>query len=172
LALVGALSVTMWQMQATRAERDRAEAALAQSETVTAFLAGLFEASDPRGNRGDTLTSYQLLERGVAQIEALQNEPLVQARMLDVVGRVYYGLAAYDQADRLLSRSLAIRQAEHGPSHPDVAESLQSLAVLRLSQGRYDEAEDHFRRAPDLRSRLLGETHPLVAERQARSEER
>lgn len=167
LALVGALSVTMWQMQATRAERDRAEAALAQSETVTAFLAGLFEASDPRGNRGDTLTSYQLLERGVAQIEALQNEPLVQARMLDVVGRVYYGLAAYDQADRLLSRSLAIRQAEHGPSHPDVAESLQSLAVLRLSQGRYDEAEDHFRRALDLRSRLLGETHPLVAESQA-----
>ncbi len=164
LALVGALSVTVWQMQAPRAERDRAEAALTQSETVTAFLSGLFEASDPYGSRGDTLTSYQLLERGVAQIEALGGEPLIQARMLDVVGRVYRSMAAYDQADRLLSRALALRQSGLGPAHPDIAESLQSLAVLRLSQGRYDEGEGLFRRALDMRRALLGEAHPHVAE--------
>ncbi len=38
---------------------------------------------------------------------------------------------------RLLSRALAIREKALGPEHPDVATSLNNLALLYDDQGRY-----------------------------------
>ncbi|MEQ9367640.1 MAG: tetratricopeptide repeat protein, partial [Coleofasciculus chthonoplastes F3-SA18-01] len=47
-----------------------------------------------------------------------------------------------------------------GDEHPDVASSLNNLAGLYDSQGRYDKAEPLFLQALDLRKRLLGDDHP------------
>ena len=44
-----------------------------------------------------------------------------------------------------------------------MAESLGSLANLHSSQGRYSEAEPLLRQALEMRQRLLGNEHPLVA---------
>jgi tetratricopeptide (TPR) repeat protein len=50
-----------------------------------------------------------------------------------------------------------------GERHPQVAGSLNNLAYLYQSQGRYDEAEPLYRQALELRRELLGERHPQVA---------
>ena len=50
-----------------------------------------------------------------------------------------------------------------GENHPNVALSLNNLAELYYSQGRYSEAEPLFKQALDLRKRTLAENHPLVA---------
>jgi CHAT domain-containing protein len=50
-----------------------------------------------------------------------------------------------------------------GHSHPDVADSLNNLAALYSSQGRYSEAEPLYRQALEMRKRLLGDNHPSVA---------
>ncbi|TVQ15794.1 MAG: tetratricopeptide repeat protein, partial [Leptolyngbya sp. DLM2.Bin27] len=50
-----------------------------------------------------------------------------------------------------------------GEAHPDVASSLNNLALLYKSQGRYSEAEPLLQQALALRKQLLGETHPDVA---------
>src|SRR5690606_5997191 len=64
LSLVGGLSAALWQAGIANRERDRAtqalaqtESALQQSEEVSAFLAGLFEVSDPTEGRQDTLSA-------------------------------------------------------------------------------------------------------------------
>ncbi|MEH2458045.1 tetratricopeptide repeat protein, partial [Nostoc sp.] len=44
-----------------------------------------------------------------------------------------------------------------------VATSLNDLALLYNSQGRYDQAEPLFLQALELRKRLLGDAHPSVA---------
>ncbi len=44
-----------------------------------------------------------------------------------------------------------------------MALSLNNLANLYRSQGRYTEAEPLYLQALDLRKRLLGDNHPLVA---------
>lgn len=50
-----------------------------------------------------------------------------------------------------------------GPEHPDVATSLNNLALLYYSQGRYAEAEPLFQRALAIWTRALGPEHPDVA---------
>ncbi|MEH2111484.1 tetratricopeptide repeat protein, partial [Nostoc sp.] len=47
-----------------------------------------------------------------------------------------------------------------GEEHPDVAASLNNLALLYNSQGRYSEAETLYIQALDLCERQLGRNHP------------
>ena len=50
-----------------------------------------------------------------------------------------------------------------GAEHPSVATSLNNLAGLYESQGRYTEAEPLYIKALDMRKKLLGAEHPDVA---------
>ena len=50
-----------------------------------------------------------------------------------------------------------------GDEHPDVATSLNDLALLYKNQGRYDDAELLYIQALDIRKKLLGDKHYDVA---------
>jgi tetratricopeptide (TPR) repeat protein len=58
---------------------------------------------------------------------------------------------------------LVIREKALGPNHPDVAESLNNLAVLYKNQGRYTDAEPLYRRSLTIEEKALGPDHPAVA---------
>jgi tetratricopeptide (TPR) repeat protein len=47
-----------------------------------------------------------------------------------------------------------------GDNHPDVALSLNNLALLYQSQGRYTEAEPLYLEAINIATQALGENHP------------
>jgi tetratricopeptide (TPR) repeat protein len=59
---------------------------------------------------------------------------------------------------------LALRHQLLGEKHPDIAQSMNNLAVLYLSQGKYSEAEPLLIQALALWRKLLGEEHPHVAQ--------
>ena len=61
-------------------------------------------------------------------------------------------------------RSLAIQEKALGPNHPDVAMSLNNLAVLYGDQGRYADAEPLYKRSLAIKEKALGPDHPDVAE--------
>ena len=50
-----------------------------------------------------------------------------------------------------------------GPSHPDVAASLNNLAVVYHKQGRYADAEPLYKRSLTIREETLGSDHPEIA---------
>ena len=50
-----------------------------------------------------------------------------------------------------------------GETHPNVASSLNNLAILYKNQGRYELAETLYLQALQMRKQLLGESHPDVA---------
>ena len=56
---------------------------------------------------------------GEARAEKLAGQPLVQARMLDTIGRVYASLGQHERAEPLLRRALSIRRAQRGGAHGD-----------------------------------------------------
>ena len=60
-------------------------------------------------------------------------------------------------------RALKILEKHLGAEHPDVANSLNSLANLYSDQGKYDEALAHYLRALKIREKHLGAEHPDVA---------
>ena len=50
-----------------------------------------------------------------------------------------------------------------GPDHPEVATSLNNLAVLYSAQGKYAEAEPLYKRSLAIHEKALGPDHPDVA---------
>jgi non-specific serine/threonine protein kinase/serine/threonine-protein kinase len=138
-----AATTTLW-LRATRAER----VATTEAETarqVSDFLEGLFVVSDPREALGDSITARELLDRGAENIlEDLEDQPLVQARLMTTMGLVYTNLGLYNQAEPMLDRALDIRQTLQGDEHPGVYQVLRHLGNLYRRQGRYGEAAPVF----------------------------
>ena len=68
--------------------------------------------------------------------------------------------SAYDQAEPLFRRALAIREAALGPDHPNTGKSLGNLAGVLQAKGDYDAAESLFRRALAINEAALEPDHP------------
>ena len=164
--LVVAFGVLM-SIQAHRIarERDRANREATASQQVTDFLVGLFKVSDPSEARGNSVTAREILDRGALKIRLdLKDQPLVQARLMRTIGRVYDSLGLYDQALSLQDSALAQRQRLLGEQHLDVAESLSGLGTVRTHKGDYEGARLLYEKALAMRKRLLGSEDPLVAD--------
>ena len=151
--------------QAGRAARQRDIAADAsrESQAVTAFVLGLFETSDPAETRGDTLTAAELVRRAAARAELLRNQPLAQARMLEVTAQLYHSLGQVENARAMLERALDIRQTVHTGEPLDVAGTLTQLASELRSLGRYAAADSDSRAALRIQTQVLGPEHPALA---------
>ncbi|MEX1309429.1 MAG: tetratricopeptide repeat protein [Candidatus Sulfomarinibacteraceae bacterium] len=144
-------------------ERDLAEARELEAKEIADFLIGIFKGADPERVRGETLTARELLDSGADRIGAeFADKPLSRARFMLVIGEIYRKLGMYEGAEELLKGAVEITEAA-GPeaaSSFDLAERLNSLAVLYATLGRYAEAEPLFRRVVALRSEALGPDHP------------
>lgn len=162
LALFAA-AMTVQTVRVTRAVAvARQEAQVARQ--VSEFLVGLFKVSDPGEAKGNQVTARELLDRGAAKIRTgLREQPVVQARLMDTMGVVYWRLGLHDQAQPLLEAALAQHEASLGPDHLDVAASLNSLGLLASDQGRYAAAGPLLQRSLALHERTLGPDDPGVA---------
>ena len=69
-----------------------------------------------------------------------------------------YDLTAID-----IQRALAIWEKVLGPEHPDVALSLNNLALLYHAQGQYAEAQPLYQRALAILEKTMSPEHPKVA---------
>lgn len=165
LVLLSAYAATV-TAQASRIRRalDQVTIEAHKAEQVTEFMLGLFEANDPAEARGDTITARELLDRGVARTRWLDGQPVLQAQMLDLVGRIRTDLGAYAQAEPVLEQALATRRRTLGSQHPDVAESLHHLANLAHLSGDHPRAVSLHREALVVRRESFGDGHPKTLE--------
>jgi tetratricopeptide (TPR) repeat protein/tRNA A-37 threonylcarbamoyl transferase component Bud32 len=163
LSLIGGLAAASWQAAVAADQRDRAEQALEESQKVSEFLAQLFQAADPTRSPGDTNAARAILRQGVAEVDGLAGQPLVQARMLDALGMVFVNLGEYDRAHQFIDRGLTLRRAELDSLHPDIVESLQHRGRVLRALSKYEEAERSYLLAADLLRRSGRPESPQAA---------
>ena len=160
LLLMGFSVATVLQANRITQERDRAERA-------TTFLVNLFQEFEPGQTQGSTVSTRDILDRGVEKIRReLHNQPLMQAKMLGVIGQVYQFWGLFPEAEPLLRETVAIRREHLGPNHLDVAESQLSLAVLLIDMEIPQEPERLLREALTIYRSKLGLRHLAVARAQ------
>jgi len=151
LVVLAGSGAVAWQARRANQERRRAEQALVESQSVSNFLIGLFEAQHPTSAMGEEPSAQALIERGLKRAELLSGQPLVQARMLDTIGRVYHGSGDLDRAEAPLRRALEIRRTHLGPQHQETASSAHNLAALLYDKGAYDESARDYEWALQVR---------------------
>jgi tetratricopeptide (TPR) repeat protein len=88
----------------------------------------------------------------------------VDALLLERLGTYCSRRAFYAEAETYLTRALHLLDRRAQTNLPDVAQTLNSLALLYYRQAHYQEAEAYHRRALELRERVLGPDHPKTAE--------
>ena len=120
-------------------ERDRARSEAAAAGSVSDFLVGVFEVSDPMAEgRGDSIRARELLDRGAARIETdLDGQPELQARMLGVIGRAYHNLSRSGRAEPLLQRAVELHRAASGDTSEAVVAAMQQLSEVQMQRGDY-----------------------------------
>ena len=79
------------------------------------------------------------------------------------VARFYEGKGLYQLAETWSEQCLQVCQILFPGDHPDVAASLNNLALLYKSQGRYEEAEPLHLNALEMRKRLFQGDHSYMA---------
>jgi serine/threonine-protein kinase len=160
VALVLGLGAAVWQAQVAAAERDRARTAQAEAEEAVTFLTNLFEDATPAEAAGDTLTVYDLVDRGRRRLSELSDQPTLQARMFDVVGEVHEKLSEYETADSLLRRSIQIQRTLPSPTPERLAEYLSERSSVKWKLGRYA-AADSLARQAQRQMRRAGATNTI-----------
>jgi tetratricopeptide (TPR) repeat protein len=91
---------------------------------------------------------------------------------------IFFLQKRYPEAEALYRRTLGIWETAMGSDNPDLATTLDNLAVVLASQEKFEEAEPLYRRSLALRERvtlaslnnlamvLEGNNHDIAAERQ------
>ncbi len=165
LALVlGVIGTVYGLLRATegrqRAERAEAKTALelARATEVKQLIKDMLVAAGPLVAQGEDTTllkrilddtSARLLEGGV-------EDELVAAELHFVVGSTYRLLGLHDVAEPHVLAAQAIRERRLGRDHPDSVSALTRVGLLRLYQGRYEEAEGNFVDALERSQRVHG----------------
>lgn len=84
--------------------------------------------------------------------------------ILSSLGRFLHGIGHLDQAERFLSRALAIHERTHGPDAPALADPLGDLAMVKAWRSPIG-AAPLLRRALAIDEQALDATHPDLASR-------
>lgn len=151
-AVAGAAVLASWYGVQLAAERAETAAETARTERLQQFLFGLFAGAEPDVGPARDLTVRRLLERGALTADLLQQDPDTQADMHQTLGALYTELGDFARAEALLEQALAQKSARLPAGAPRRVDAVVALAMLRIEQGRLDDAErlarDAVARAP------------------------
>ena len=149
--------------------RNAALTEAARAQRIQGLMLNLFTGGEEAAGPAEDLRVVSLIDRGVLEAENLNAEPAVQVSMYRTLGGIYQRLGNLTKAESLLQTSLDRRRALFGPDHPEVAESLVAMGLLRVGQAKLDEAERLVREGLEMSRRIFPPTTPLSLARQLRS---
>ncbi len=150
---------------------DRFSESIARGGLTEAERAAVLDDFDAKWSRVNTtdaalaLIDRAVLQPAVASIEAeLAGQPLVDAQLRQTVADRYRRLGLFDAAMPLQEAALGIRQRELGDAAAETIASLNAMAILLRSQGRFAESELRQREALRRCRENLPEADPLSLE--------
>ncbi|MEM8932339.1 MAG: serine/threonine-protein kinase, partial [Acidobacteriota bacterium] len=155
--LVGVTIERERQRRATERERDKAVA-------IQAFLMDVFAKADPGKGHDGRLEVRDLLHQGVAQIDALADQPTVQGDVSSVLGQIYRNLGFLDEGEALLRRALDLHIEHRGVDSTETCITRNQLGLLLDARGAFDEAARQFEAALDTTRRVRPDDQEAMAE--------
>ena len=169
LALVlGTIAATWQAAVATRArkaesrQRQAAELAEKDAETVAQYLIAVFQSPDP-ARKGRTITVAESLDRAANKLDTdLAEQPAQRARLQRVIGRTYQALGLHQQAIPLLAKVRDYYLSNIGLEHTNTLAAMSDLALSYRESGRLDEALKLREQAFKMYRKVSGPEHPYT----------
>jgi non-specific serine/threonine protein kinase/serine/threonine-protein kinase len=168
LVLMVAAGVSIWQGIVARKQRDRADAEAAVAKAVNQFLQDdLLSQANPESQNGTEskpdpdIKARTLLDRAAAQAgKRFAQQPLVEAEIQHTIGKAYYGLGLYKQAEQHLRRAYELSAAHRGVDDPETLDMLMAVSGAEIDQDENDAAVAAAKTVFEAESRTLGPENP------------
>jgi len=124
------------RLQAQAGEK-KAETEAAKSRMVAQFLKDMLQSIRPSVALGrDTTVIREMLDQTAARVgQDLADQPEVQADLQTTIAEVYRAIGKGEQAERIQRGALATRQGARGRGDPEVARTLNNLALILQPEG-------------------------------------
>jgi serine/threonine-protein kinase len=163
--VLGFTALTMWQRGVIQDERDAAVLAANRAKATSDFLVKVFQAADPRQAGNRNLTAFDLLQTGVASLQADTTlEPGVRATLHLALGHSLANLGHLDAGLESMRASVAASEKAFGRDSLETAERLQWMGDVLRRAGRLDEAFAALTEALAIRRRHVTAESDEVAE--------
>jgi CHAT domain-containing protein len=123
--------------------------------TITALL----RLAHTYRERGLNAQARQIMEEAISAYESMEpneNRPYYQAT-LGHLAKLYQQSGRYADAEKLLTKSLAITKQEKGEYSLNYAHTLNTLGSLYKSTHRYAEAESVLKQALEIEAKIVGQ---------------
>ncbi|MFP8488976.1 tetratricopeptide repeat protein [Gracilimonas sp. Q87] len=159
VTLIILISTALYYTDQLRHERNIAKTEAQTANEVTDFLIELFEANAPVNSRGNEITAIQLLNTGEKKIGNLSSQPLVQNRLMEVLGSIYSLLNKLEKADSLKYQSVELSKDLYSVSDPELAKAYFSLAQTKHVLGDYDKTLALVDTALEYQSKIFEKPH-------------
>lgn len=156
LVLVSVAALTIYYTTRLADERDRATLAAGQASEVAAFLTGLFESASPHESKGEQITAVDLLQQGRKRIEALQDQPRLQAELMRIMAGSMTALGELDASIEMLKRVLELKEAEVPQDVISISQTTHNLAEALRQNNDLRQAEYYERRTLAIAVQELG----------------
>ncbi len=153
IALVGFYTVRLAD------ERDKAQLAAAEATEVSDFIRDVFINAAPRIAQGREVTALDLLDQAESEINELSDQPLLQGRLMTLIGSSLNGLGEYDKSAALLSRAVDNIEPFQSDNVDDMVYALGRLAEAQRNSGDYETSLENRRRALALSRTAYGDAH-------------
>ncbi|HEY4366865.1 MAG TPA: serine/threonine-protein kinase [Steroidobacteraceae bacterium] len=145
-------------------ERDHAKQEGERAEQVSEFMVEMFAKADPFANQGLPPNAKDLLDRAARNIESLNTQPAVRARLLYAIGRAYRRQGLPDHAVAFLEDSLRIGDQDHEVTAAQMWQTHTELGVALRDGGKLEEGKNELTRALDIVRNTDGERSAAYAQ--------
>lgn len=140
-------------------ERDKARLAAAEATEVSDFIKEVFFNAAPRIAQGREVTALDLLDQAETQINELSDQPLLQGRLMTLIGSTLSGLGEYEKSTELLMRAVDNIEPFAFENVDDMISALSRLAEAQRNIGDYESSLQNRRRALALSQEAYGDAH-------------
>ncbi len=154
LSLLAGLMASLWQAREATEQRDKA----VQNEQVATltknFLSNLFREADPSFAQGDTLTVFQLLEKGHQQLSGYNGPAAIKLELLNTISSSYRNMGDYDNAGKVLNQAENLALDSMLTISPPFIRNVVQMGLYQRDIGNYDSSAILLNRALNLYEKI------------------
>ena len=149
----------------SKANEAKATSEAMKSQEAKRFLEDMLAGVGPSARHGADVTLLrEILDKTAKRVDALTNEPPVEAELSGEIGRLYSDIGSYDQAIPILRSAVALDRDLFSSQSAETATALNDLGWALFRNGNLDEAEGANAEALEIRQNLFGRENRFVAE--------
>jgi len=117
-----------------------------EANFISGFMTDLFKSANPTENIDDTLTVYDLLERGKRKISELDKNFPAKAGILESLAESYTNLGNYKEAEELYNQAFTILNRSN-PDQAKLTDLTYRMASMYSSQRNYVKSAYYYDQA-------------------------